>query len=79
MANKTASRANGRKPSVHVETTVERSITTAVHLPLETWQLLRAVAFRRAQESGGRASVSKLLAGLVEERRGQLEKELSVK
>lgn len=79
MANKAANRANGRKPNVQAETTADKSITTAVHLPLETWQLLRAVAFRRAQESGGRASVSKLLAGLVEERRGQLEKELSVK
>lgn len=53
-----------------------KSITTAVHLPRGTWELLRAVAFHRAQDSGGRASVSKLVSELVEERRRELEKEI---
>jgi hypothetical protein len=50
-------------------------ITTAIHIPKTAWNLLRAVAFRRAQDRGGRASVSKLLTELVEERREQLEQE----
>lgn len=52
-------------------------MTTAIHIPRETWRLLRAVAFRRAQLSGGRASVSKLIADLVEHRRPHLEQELN--
>lgn len=56
----------------------ERSLetmTTAIHIRLETWKLLRAVAFRRAQDTGGRASVSKLIEELVERHRGELESE----
>jgi uncharacterized protein (DUF2384 family) len=51
------------------------TITTAIHIPKPTWALLRAVAFRRAQEQGGRASVSKLIAELVERHRKELERE----
>ena len=54
------------------------TITTAIHIPKETWILLRAVAFRRAQESGGRASVSKLISQIVERCRLELERELSI-
>jgi len=54
------------------------SITTAIHIPKETWTLLRAVAFRRAQNTGGRASVSKLIVHMVEECRSDLENELSI-
>jgi hypothetical protein len=56
-----------------------QSITTAVHLPTLTWNLLRAVAFSRAQRTGGRASVSKLITDLVEERRPLLEREVAAK
>ena len=52
------------------------TITTAIHISKSTWNLLRAVAFHRAQVRGGRASVSKLLAELVERHRAELEKEL---
>ena len=51
------------------------TITTAIHIPKSTWALLRAVAFRRAQDQGGRASVSKLVAELVERHRKELELE----
>jgi hypothetical protein len=55
---------------------IAQTVTTAVHLPKETWVLLRAVAFHRAQDTGGRASVSKLVAELVEQRRRELEREI---
>jgi hypothetical protein len=51
------------------------NITTAIHIPRITWSLLRAAAFRRAQDSGGRASVSKLITELVERHRKELEQE----
>lgn len=57
-------------PPLSIET-----ITTAIHIPRHTWALLRAVAFRRAQNDGGRASVSKLIAELVERHRKELERE----
>ena len=59
-------------------TPVGETITTAIHIPKHVWSLLRAVAFRRAQDRGGRASVSKLLTELVEGNRAQLEKELEL-
>lgn len=51
------------------------SITTAIHIPKATWMLLRTVAFHRAQASGGRASVSKVIAEIMERHRPELEKE----
>jgi hypothetical protein len=52
------------------------TITTAIHIPKHTWNLLRAVAFRRAQDQGGRTSVSRLVAELVERHRVELEREI---
>ncbi len=52
------------------------AITTAIHIPRETWNLLRAVAFRRAQDQGVRVSVSRLVAELVERHRAELEREI---
>ena len=52
------------------------SMTTAIHIPKTTWSLLRRVAFRRAEAEGGRASVSKVLAELVEQNRRAFEKEI---
>jgi hypothetical protein len=52
------------------------AITTAIHIPRDTWTLLRAVSFRRAQDQGGRASVSRLIAELVERHREELEEEI---
>jgi hypothetical protein len=51
-------------------------LTTAIHLRRDTWELLREVAFRRAQMSGGRTSVSELVRTLVESHREELEREL---
>jgi len=51
------------------------TMTTAIHIPKDTWNLLRAVSFRRAQDQGGRASVSKLITELVERHRTELEHE----
>ncbi len=51
------------------------TITTAIHIPIKTWRLMRAVAFKRAQEHGGRASVSALIAELAERHRKELEEE----
>jgi hypothetical protein len=52
------------------------SLTTAIHLPRRTWELLREVAFSRARRQGGRASVSKVLVDLVELSRADFEKEI---
>ena len=61
-------------PEPH-EDAEHRSITTAIHIPEQTWKLLRAVAFHRAQDQGGRASVSKLITELVERHRTELDAE----
>ena len=47
-------------------------LTTAIHIPRSTWKLLRAVAFKRAQERGGWPSVSALLVELAERHRDEL-------
>ncbi len=51
------------------------TLTTAIVIPRSTWRLLRAVAFKRAQERGGRPSVSALVLELVERHQKELEKE----
>jgi hypothetical protein len=53
--------------------------TTAIHITKDMWNLLREVAFHRAQSSGGRASVSDVLRNLVESHRAELEKEIAKK
>jgi hypothetical protein len=53
------------------------TITTAIHIKRGTWNLLRRVAFNRSMEKGGRASVSKLIESLVEQKRKELEREAS--
>jgi hypothetical protein len=65
-------KAEGREPEDNGDA---KSITTAIHIPERTWKLLRAVAFHRAQDQGGRASVSKLISELVERHRAELEQE----
>lgn len=64
-----------RKTKADDSETGPESITTAIHVPMATWSLLRAVAFHRAQANGGRASVSKLITDLVESHRSELERE----
>jgi hypothetical protein len=71
--------ANGGREentSAHQSEESTSTITTAIHIPKDTWTLLRAVAFRRAQDRGGRVSVSKLVAELVERHRGEFEHEI---
>ena len=51
--------------------------TTGINLPIETWELLKRVAFERSRRSGGRGSVSALLVGLVERHKREFEKELT--
>ncbi|MBK9165941.1 MAG: hypothetical protein IPM24_00585 [Bryobacterales bacterium] len=50
--------------------------TTGVHLPADLWELLNRVAFYRAKDEGGRASVSALLVEMIEQNRKTLELEL---
>ncbi|MBV8891341.1 MAG: hypothetical protein JO138_23590 [Acidobacteriaceae bacterium] len=50
--------------------------TTGVHLPADLWELLNRVAFERAKQRGGRASVSALLVEMIEKNRRALELEL---
>ncbi len=52
--------------------------TTAINIPVDTWTMLRAVAFARAQETGERPSVSALITELAEQHRAELEKEAGV-
>ncbi len=52
--------------------------TTAINIPVDTWTMLRAVAFARAQETGERPSVNALLTELAEQHRAELEKEAGV-
>jgi hypothetical protein len=67
-----------RSPKARSHGTAEMK-TTAIVLTEEMWNLLREVAFHRAQASGGRASVSELLRSLVEGHRAELEKEVKRK
>jgi hypothetical protein len=54
-------------------------LTTAIHIPRATWELLRRVAFYRAEKCGGRSSVSSLITSLVESHREDMEKEVKNK
>jgi hypothetical protein len=51
--------------------------TTAIHIPVKTWELLRDLAFYRAKKTGGRASVSKAIADVVEQYREKIEHEIN--
>jgi hypothetical protein len=54
----------------------EETVTTAIHLPKRTLALLRRVAVERANQHGGRPSVSALITDLVEGLRGTLQSEI---
>jgi hypothetical protein len=51
-------------------------VTSAVHIPKATLQLLRRVAVARAGQRGGRPSVSSVIVDLVEQHRAELSEEL---
>jgi hypothetical protein len=72
----TQAKANALDPGGPSAVPPRETLTTAIHLPRATWSLLRAVAFKRAQTRGGRASVSSLLVELVERHRVELEQEV---
>jgi len=50
-------------------------LTTTIHIRREDWDLLRRVAFARALTTGGRASVSAVIAQLIQSHRDKLEEE----
>jgi hypothetical protein len=52
-----------------------RDKTTAITLSGEHWDILRAVAAKRAAENGGRNSVSGVLGALIDDSRDALETE----
>jgi len=54
----------------------KETVTTAIHLPKRTLALLRRVAVERANQRGGRPSVSALITDLVEELRPTLQSEI---
>jgi len=70
------SRSKSAKDTPQKSTAKAEWSTTAVHLPKTTLQLLKLVAFHRAQKDGGRISVSKLLTDIVESHRKALEREI---
>jgi hypothetical protein len=76
IADSPGPKAKVNRPDGDAEVIGLSAITTAIHIPRATWTLLRAVSFRRAQNQGGRASVSRLIAELVERHREDLEQEI---
>ena len=50
--------------------------TTAIHITKQDWNLLRSVAYHRAENTGGRASVSEVVRALIEASRNELEREI---
>ena len=70
-----ASTKPGTAPKAKATAPTSGSLTTAIHIRREHWDLLRRVAFARAQASGGRASVSAVIGDLVEANRGKLERD----
>ena len=73
-----AQRAGEPYAGPNMSPNVQLMKTTAINIPTTTWTLLRAVAFARAQETGGRPSVSALITELAEQHRAELEKEAGV-
>jgi len=71
---KSPTKAKGRSKASS-STSSERSASTAITISPEDWRLLRAVAFGRAQEGGGRASVSGVIAELIDQARAKLRAE----
>jgi hypothetical protein len=63
-------RSEGKRPRE------PESLTTAIHIRRDLWELLREVAFTRARATGGRASVSQVITERVEKNRAGLEREI---
>lgn len=73
-AAKEQAEAEGQGAAQPVRPTGEM-VTTAVHIPKATLSLLRRVSIARADQRGGRPSVSGVLVDLVERARAELERE----
>ena len=65
-----------RTPKPKPEQTERKHVTSGINLPVDIYELLNRVAFKRALKFGGRPSVSGLLVDLVQRHRKELEKEL---
>ena len=66
--------ATAAKTRGAAEPATSKNMTTAIVVPMRTWELLRSVALKRAAGSG-RLSVSAVIADLAEKHRGELERE----
>jgi hypothetical protein len=53
----------------------QNTVIAGISLPADQWELIRAVAYRRAKEGGGRASASRVISSLIEANRKSLERE----
>ena len=51
------------------------TLTTAIHIRRDHWELLREVAFNRARATGGRASVSAVIGDLIEQHKAEIARE----
>ena len=78
-ATKLAAEARARAKNKLGGAARRETTSTAIHIPRDVHDLLRAVAYTRAQLEGGRASVSKLITELVEMHRADLEAEVTGK
>ena len=67
-----AKKSSTRSRAPAASTPADRSSSTAITIAPQDWRLLRAVAFARVQRSGGRASVSAVIAELIEQARPRL-------
>jgi predicted CopG family antitoxin len=73
---KTSPKTKPKPEPVYGPASHEEMQTTAIHITKHDWVLLRQVSFKRAQDSGGRASVSEVIRALIEANRNELEREV---
>ena len=66
-------------PPLCDRTLTDSNATTAVHISKDQLHLLRLVAVTRANQDGGRPSVSNVLLELIEANRPELEREAAVR
>jgi hypothetical protein len=64
-----------RKPKATEQDGGAEMITSALVIGQDMHNILQAVAFKRSREAGGRPSASKVVRGILESHRKELEKE----
>lgn len=74
-ATKAQVEAEPPAPAAGIHRSSDEMTTTAIHVPKATLALLRRVAVERANQHGGRPSVSAVLVELVDRHRAELERE----